>query len=160
MITDYSLLDNKLKNFYKLARNDYHGLLEPLRENHLKYCKSCKDGISLVDCKELKNGDISYTVFNRLALKVQFRSSFTRLLIKNTILMNNNYCLGDKYIHPVKSCPDMQALDFEQGDDLSQYIYAFLSVAIRSSDKYQPPAEPEDNIAKRSPKRTKRKYFY
>lgn len=114
-----------------IGKHDYIGVLSFLRD---RYNMSGKDGETLVSCEELKNGDISYKVFKALAVKVLFRRSFTRLLIKNTILKNSNVDLGTYFLHPIKSTPDMQALDLEREDDIVSYIISFLDIAIQNHD--------------------------
>ena len=114
-----------------IGKHDYIGVLNLLRD---RYNMTGKDGETLVSCEELKNGDISYKVFKALAVKVLFRRSFTRLLIKNAILKNSNVDLGTYFLHPIKSIPDMQALDLEREDDIVSYIINYLDIAIQNYD--------------------------
>lgn len=117
-----------------ISKFDYTAVPELLRS---KYNVTGKAAQALVSFQELKNGDISYKVYKKLAVKVVFKREFTRLMIRNSILMKSDIYLGTKFLHPVGGVPDMQALDLERDDNIVSYIYYYLDLAIRMQNDEQ-----------------------
>ena len=111
--------------------NDYTEIVESLR---LKYNITGKDGEKLVKYEELKNGGFSYKVFNKLAVKVVFKKTFTRLLVKSPLLKYEAVDLGLRVPHPMNDDSDMQGIEFQLEESVINYINEFLDLAIITYD--------------------------
>ncbi len=122
---------NALAQNSSQVKSEYLDITNQLRE---KYNMTGQDGEILVNCKELKNGDISYTVFKNLALKVIFKNNTIRLMLKSSLASSQKVDIGLKSFCDVNGDSDLKSIDFQPDEDIISYILSFLDIAIQDYD--------------------------
>lgn len=103
---------------------------------NLKYGINTDDDNLLITCVTIANG-YSFKIGGFYTpITIENSKSLTRLFIKTVLFSQINVDFNMRTQHVMKSKPDYTAIDFQLNEDVSEFLKAYLNLAI---ENYKPP---------------------